>query len=154
MAYQLNEGQGSLFTNSYKDINNPNDRSPHFKGHCVINGQEKDIAGWWAYPQNGGQPYLQLKITEPRQRQQPQPDGYVPQGQPQGGYAPQYPPQGGYQQPRQQYAQPQHQPQYAQAPAQATRQSQYQQPQPQGQPQYQQTAAMPQQNDDHDLPFD
>lgn len=101
MPYQLNEGQGSLFTNTYKNVNDPNDRSPHFKGHCLVNGAEKEIAGWWAYPQNGGQPYLQLKISDPRPR--PQQGGYAPQ-QPQG--APQYPaapqqpqrPQGGYQQ--------------------------------------------------------
>ncbi len=98
MPYQLNEGQGSLFTNTYKNVNDPNDRSPHFKGHCLVNGAEKEIAGWWAYPQNGGLPYLQLKISDPRPR--PQQGGYAPQ-QPQG--APQYPAapqqqQGGYQQ--------------------------------------------------------
>ncbi len=147
MAYQLNEGQGSLFMNNYKDVNNPNDRKPHFKGHCLVNGQEKEIAGWWAYPQNGGQAYLQLKITDPRPRQ----PGYAPQ---QGGYAQQgYQPQGGYQQP----AQPQYQqPQYQQAPAQ---QPQYQQ-QAQGAPQVgyaPQPGAptnMQPQNGQDDLPFD
>jgi hypothetical protein len=131
MPYQLNEGQGSLFTNTYKNVNDPNDRSPHFKGHCLVNGAEKEIAGWWAYPQNGGQPYLQLKISDPRPR--PQQGGYAPQ-QPQG--APQYPaapqqpqqqqPQGGYQQrpqspaPQQpiQAAYPQYQQQPAPQPAQ------------------------------------
>ena len=131
MPYQLNEGQGSLFTNTYKNVNDPNDRSPHFKGHCLVNGAEKEIAGWWAYPQNGGQPYLQLKISDPRPRQQQ--GGYAPQ-QPQG--APQYPaapqqpqqqqPQGGYQQrpqspaPQQpiQAAYPQYQQQPAPQPAQ------------------------------------
>lgn len=126
MPYQLNEGQGSLFTNTYKNVNDPNDRSPHFKGHCLVNGTEKEIAGWWAYPQNGGQPYLQLKISDPRPR--PQQGGYAPQ-QPQG--APQYPaapqqpqpqqPQGGYQQ-RPQSPAPQQPaqaayPQYPQQPA-------------------------------------
>lgn len=126
MPYQLNEGQGSLFTNTYKNVNDPNDRSPHFKGHCLVNGAEKEIAGWWAYPQNGGQPYLQLKISDPRPR--PQQGGYAPQ-QPQG--APQYPaapqqpqpqqPQGGYQQ-RPQSPAPQQPaqaayPQYPQQPA-------------------------------------
>lgn len=129
MPYQLNEGQGSLFANTYKNVNDPNDRSPHFKGHCLVNGAEKEIAGWWAYPQNGGQPYLQLKISDPRPR--PQQGGYAPQ-QPQGVQqypaAPQQPqqPQGGYQQrpqspaPQQpvQAAYPQYQQQPAPQPAQ------------------------------------
>lgn len=152
MAYQLNEGQGSLFTNPYKNVNDPNDRSPHLKGRCVVNGVEKEIAGWWAYPQNGGQPYIQLKISDPRPRQQ-QP-GYAPQQgypqQPQGGYAPQ-PQQSQYQpQPQcQQYAQtpvqqPQRQqPQYSQPPAQAP-----------AQPQYQQPGNMQPQGGSDDLPFD
>lgn len=103
MAYQMNDLQGSLFTNSYKDPNDPNDRRPHFKGRCMINGSEWQIAAWWAYPQKGGDAYLQLKFEAPRppqgqQGQQgnpPQPQQPVqPQGQRQ------------YQQPRQQYQQP------------------------------------------------
>lgn len=124
MAYQLNEGQGSLFVNTYKDINDPNDRKPHFKGHCLVNGQEKEIAGWWAQKQSGEQ-YIQLKITEPRTRPQ--------QGAP-GGYAPQAP------------AQPQ--PRYAQAAPQQAPQQQVQPLQ-----QYQRQQNNPLQPQDDDLPF-
>lgn len=99
MAFQLNEGQGSLFINAYKDANDPNDRKPHLKGHCLINGQEKDIAAWWAQKQDGTQ-YLQLKISDPRPRQQAPQGGYAPQPQPH----PQYQPQPQYQ-PRGQQAQ-------------------------------------------------
>lgn len=153
MAYQMNNQQGSLFTNQYKNTQDPNDRSPHLKGRCVINGQEWAIAGWWAYPQNGGQPYLQLKFEIPQQRQQ---GGY--QGQPQQGYQPQpgYQPQQGYPQ-QQGYQQPQ-QPQYQQ-PAQP-QQPQYQQPaqpqyQPAAQPGYQPQPGYPPQGGQpvDDLPF-
>ena len=139
MPYQLNEGQGSLFTNTYKNVNDPNDRSPHFKGHCLVNGAEKEIAGWWAYPQNGGQPYLQLKISDPRPR--PQQGGYAPQ-QPQG--APQYP--AAPQQPQQQQPQGGYQ-QRPQSPA-------PQQPVQAAYPQHQQQQARPAQEEkDDDLPF-
>ena len=127
MAYQMNNQQGSLFTNQYKNTQDPNDRSPHLKGRCIINGQEWAIAAWWAYPQNGGQPYLQLKFEIPQQRQQQ--GGYQ---QPQSGY-----PQG-YAQPAPQQGYPQGQPQYGGQP-------QYSgQPQPQPQPHYQQPAPQPQ----------
>lgn len=134
---------GSMFTNQYKNQQDPNDRSPHFKGHVLINGVEWSVAGWWAYPQNGGQPYLQLRFEVPRQQQGPQPG---------------YPPQPGYQQ-QPQYQQrtaqqpvyqpghpPQPQPQYQPAPA----------PAPAPQPQYQQPAAGYQQHGGQttdDLPF-
>lgn len=125
---------GSIFNNDYKNPQDPNDKSPHFKGRCVINGQEWSVAAWWSYPQNGGNAFLSLKFEPPRQ-QQPQQGGYPPQGsgypqqqgypqQPQGGYAPQ---QGGYPPQQQGYAQPQYQhpvqPGYPGQP-----QPQYQQP--------------------------
>lgn len=73
------ELRGRLFGNSYKNVQDPNDKSPNFKGRCVINGVEWALAAWWAWPQNGGEPYLQLKFEPPRQPQaQP---GQMPQGQ-------------------------------------------------------------------------
>ena len=127
MPYQMKDLTGSMFTNQYKNQQDPNDRSPHFKGHVLINGVEWAVAGWWAYPQNGGQPYLQLKFEVPCQPQGQQPY----QGQQQG-----YQQQPGYQP----------QPQYQQRPApQQGYQPGYQpQPQPQAQPQYQQPAPAPQ----------
>ena len=138
----MKDMQGSMFNNQYKNVQDPNDRSPHFKGRCVIQGVEWSIAGWWGYPQNGGEAYIQLKFEPPRQQQalgqpgQGQPQYQQrpqPQYQPQPGYAPQGYPQQGYQQP--QYQQPAPQPQYQQG------QPQYQQPgyaQPQPQQGYQQ----------------
>lgn len=127
---------GSIFNNDYKNPQDPNDKSPHFKGRCVINGQEWSVAAWWSYPQNGGNAFLSLKFEPPRQ-QQPQQGGYPPQGggypqqqgypqQPQGGYAPQ---QGGYPPQQQGYAQPQYQqPVQPGYPGQPQPQPQYQQP--------------------------
>lgn len=119
---------GSMFTNQYKNQQDPNDRSPHFKGHVLINGVEWAVAGWWAYPQNGGQPYLQLKFEVPRQPQGQQPY----QGQQQG-----YQPQPGYQQ------QPQ-QPQYQQRPVQQQGYQPGYQPAPAPQQQYSAPAPQPQ----------
>lgn len=121
MPYQMKDLTGSMFTNQYKNQQDPNDRSPHFKGRALVNGVEWAVAGWWAYPQNGGQPYIQLKFEVPRPPQGQQPY----QGQPQPGY------------------QPQPQPQYQQRPApqQGYQQGYQPQPQPQAQPQYQQPAA-------------
>ena len=153
MPYQMNDMQGSLFTNSYKNPQDPNDRSPHFKGRCIIQGVEWELAAWWSYPQNGGQPYLQLKFQTPRPRQQqgaPQQGGYPPQQ----GYAqPQYqqrPPQQPYQgvpasQPRGGYA-PAPQSGYQGAPAQPPQGGYAPAPAPQG-------YAAPAQGAD-DLPFD
>ena len=148
MAYQQNDMRGSLFTNTYKNQQDPSDRSPHFKGRCLIQGIEWWVAGWWAYPQNGGQPYIQLRFEPPRPQQNQggyAPQNGCPQGQPQQGYAP----QPGYQQP----AQPQQQPQYQQGYQQMPQQQNYQQT---AQPQYQQPAPQggyPPQGGDNDLPF-
>lgn len=135
---------GSIFNNDYKNPQDPNDKSPHFKGRCVINGQEWSVAAWWSYPQNGGNAFLSLKFEPPRQQQPQQGGGYPPQGggypqqqgypqQPQGGYAPQqgYPQQGGYPPQQQGYAQPQYQqPVQPSYPGQPQPQPQYQQPAP------------------------
>ena len=132
MAYQQNDMRGSLFTNTYKNQQDPSDRSPHFRGRCIIHGIEWSVAGWWAYPQNGGQAYLSLKFEVPRPPQNQQPgQGYQQAPAPQQGYAPQQQyqpaPQGGYQQPA--YQQP---PQGYQQPGSQPAQPQYQQPAQQG----------------------
>lgn len=62
-----------MFANKFKNADDPNDRSPHFKGHININGQEKDISAWWAWPQNGGDAYLRVKVSEPKQKEQAYP---------------------------------------------------------------------------------
>lgn len=126
---------GSMFTNQYKNQQDPNDRSPHYKGNVLINGVQWAVAGWWAYPLNGGQPYIQLKFEVPRQQQGQQPY----QGQPQGyQQQPQYQqrpaPQQGYQQGYQPQPQPQAQPQYQQSAPAPAPQPQYQQPAAPGYP--------------------
>lgn len=93
---------GSMFTNQYKNQQDPNDRSPHFKGNVLINGVQWAVAGWWAYPQNGGQPYIQLKFEVPRQQQGQQ--GY--QAQPQTQVQPQYQQAAPAPAPQPQYQQP------------------------------------------------
>lgn len=62
--------RGSLFQNTYKNYQDPNDRKPDLRGNCTINGQQLRISGWWATPQNGGQQYLQLRFEHPFQQQQ------------------------------------------------------------------------------------
>lgn len=100
MAYQLNEGQGSLFVNDKQG--NPN--RPDLKGTILINGQTYYVSGWYKTSSNGTQ-YLSLSAQLPRQNPQPQ------YGQPQYAQPSQQmqPPYGGQQTP--QYAQPRQAPQ-------------------------------------------
>lgn len=145
MAYQLKDNHGSMFVNQYKNQSDPNDRKPHYKGHCIINGVPMDVAAWVATPQNGRAPYLQLKFEAPRQQQQPQQQGYAqpmpgmqPQGYPQA--APAYPQyqqqrQPAYQQPMQRQPMPTPPMPMPNAPAAAPQQPVQQAPQQQAAPQ-------------------
>lgn len=58
MAYELREGQGSLFTNEKQ-----NDRQPDFKGSIMIKGVLYNISAWNRTSQNGRQ-YISLQAEE------------------------------------------------------------------------------------------
>ncbi|MDD6772714.1 MAG: hypothetical protein PUD85_02015 [Bacteroidales bacterium] len=59
MAYQMKEGQGSLFKNEKQ-----NDRQPDLKGSVMIKGVLYELAGWYRTSQNGRQ-YISLQAAEP-----------------------------------------------------------------------------------------
>lgn len=62
MAYELKEGQGSLFKNEKQ-----NDRQPDFRGHIMVGGTIYDVAGWQRTSQNGKE-YISLQAALPRER--------------------------------------------------------------------------------------
>ena len=64
MAYELKEGQGSLFKNSYKQ----KDSQPDMRGTLLINGVTYEVAGWSRTTQ-GGDRYLSLKAEPKRDTQ-------------------------------------------------------------------------------------
>lgn len=51
MAYELNEGQGSLFSNSYKE----KPSQPDVKGTILLDGVLYELAGWTKESANGNQ---------------------------------------------------------------------------------------------------
>jgi len=58
MAYELKEGQGSLFKNDKQ-----NDRQPDFKGSIMIKGVLYSVSAWNRTSQNGRQ-YISLQAEE------------------------------------------------------------------------------------------
>lgn len=49
MAFELKEGQGSLFRNTKKS----KDSQPEYQGECKINGVKYRIAGWMKESKTG-----------------------------------------------------------------------------------------------------
>lgn len=64
MAFELKEGQGSIFKNDYKT---PGDSKPDYKGTALINGVEMDIAAWIKKPE-GKKPFMSLAIKPKSER--------------------------------------------------------------------------------------
>jgi len=62
VAFEYQEGQGSLFKNERKT----NERAPDYKGKVKIGGHLYELAGWLKKGQNGT--FLSLKVSEPRER--------------------------------------------------------------------------------------
>lgn len=62
MAYELNDGQGSLFKNTHKK---GDDNKPGMTGQVKIGGVVYEIASWKKVDKNGN-PWLSLKVQEPR----------------------------------------------------------------------------------------
>ena len=105
MAFEHNDGNGSLFKNDKKQQLNQRD----WNGSCKINGQDLWISAWIKDGNNGGK-FFSLSF-EPKQQQAPPLQQYQQPQQQQGNQAPppQYqPPQ--YAQPGQPFQQPQQQP--------------------------------------------
>lgn len=73
MAYEMREGQGSLFVNKKKT---PGDNLPDRKGDFLLNGVVYEIAGWLRTPKNGGDQFLSLKVSPKDQHSHSRNSGY------------------------------------------------------------------------------
>lgn len=65
MAYEFNEGQGSLFKNKYKQEGS---RQPEYQGQAKIDGKMMRISAWVRQSQSG-EKYFSLAISEPQPQQ-------------------------------------------------------------------------------------
>jgi len=73
MAFEMKEGQGSLFKNRERK----SDKQPAMKGRFVLNGKMYEIAGWSREIQKGenmGEKFLSLKIQEPMKKERREDD--------------------------------------------------------------------------------
>ena len=61
MAYEQKNDSGSLFKNDKKG---DNDKAPLYKGKCVVDGVEKEMAAWMQTSKSGVT-YMSLKFSEP-----------------------------------------------------------------------------------------
>lgn len=65
MAFEMKDGQGSLFKNERRTT----ETQPQFRGQVKINGKLLDIAAWTKKTQKGDT-FLSLSVSEPRQQAQ------------------------------------------------------------------------------------
>ena len=64
MAYELREGQGSLFPNRKKE---PGSKQPDFRGDALVNGVVVEVAAWSKNGAKGS--FLSLSIKPKQERQ-------------------------------------------------------------------------------------
>jgi hypothetical protein len=62
MAFELKDGQGSLFQDT-------SERKKDYNGKCMIGGQMYWISGWKKIGRNGKSPWLSLAFEPAEQRQ-------------------------------------------------------------------------------------
>ena len=65
MAYELKDGQGSLFQDT-------SERNKDYDGKCMIDGQLYYIAGWRKGGTEGKAPWLSLAFKPAGQKQEPE----------------------------------------------------------------------------------
>ena len=68
MAYELREGQGSLFKNKHKTAEN----HPNARGEVMIGGEIYEVSAW-TRKTKAGEPWqsLQIKKKQPRASEEP-----------------------------------------------------------------------------------
>lgn len=65
MAFELKDGQGSIFPNDYKN----SESQPDFKGKLKINGEEYEVAAWEQTTRKGATFYsLRVKLSSEESR--------------------------------------------------------------------------------------
>ncbi len=61
--FELREGSGFIFENTTKDGSPLPENAPKYKGKCLINGKEQEIALWLS--EEGKKHKLTFKINDP-----------------------------------------------------------------------------------------
>jgi len=69
MAFELKEGQGSLFKNDKDGV----DTRPDYTGTMKVNGQVMRLAAWVKTSNDGTKKFLSLNLSEQRQKQEQHP---------------------------------------------------------------------------------
>lgn len=73
MAYELREGQGSIFPNRKKE---PGSKQPDWRGDALVNGVVMEVAGWSKEGAKGS--FLSLSIKPKQERQDDAPRSAAP----------------------------------------------------------------------------
>ncbi len=65
-----NNNRGAIFKNKFKE---PGDKSPDYKGTCIVEGINKEI-GCWVNEDKNGQKYFSVVFSDPfAKKDQPKP---------------------------------------------------------------------------------
>jgi hypothetical protein len=64
---QQRDNSGALFANDYKK----EPRHPDYKGKCMVNGVEMEMAAWIKGGENGKKKFMSISFSEPRQKDAP-----------------------------------------------------------------------------------
>jgi hypothetical protein len=59
---------GALFSNDFKG---ENPQRPDYKGKCMVNGVEMEMAAWIKGGENGKKKFMSISFSEPRQKDAP-----------------------------------------------------------------------------------
>ena len=78
MAYEQRDMSGALFNNKDKKTDN----HPGYTGNCMINGQEFRVAAWVKTPKKGGDKFLSLAFSLPREKKETSPEFELPDAAP------------------------------------------------------------------------
>ena len=75
---QQRDNSGALFANDFKG---ENPQRPDYKGKCMVNGVEMEMAAWIKGGENGKKKFMSISFSEPRQKDAPkQKLGEAPSG--------------------------------------------------------------------------
>jgi uncharacterized protein (DUF736 family) len=64
MAYEMKDGQASLFKNKRKETDN----HPDYTGSIMLKGVECWLSAWIKTPKSGGEKYMSLSVGKPKEQ--------------------------------------------------------------------------------------
>ena len=59
-----NEMRGVLFKNKKKNVDDPDDKRPHYTGQAQINGLELWVSAWVTKARSTGETYMSMRFEE------------------------------------------------------------------------------------------